>query len=368
MFMEGIEEVKQLDDRNLHWRASIAGRDKEWDAEIQEQVPDEKIIWRSTGGATNAGMVTFREYDPGRTTIHLEMSYEPDDFIEDIGTSLGIPQRRIEGDLKRFREFLEERGRETGGWRGELENPTAPGGHTQGVGKTGETPARRTLSTGGNFATSPAGAVGMGNAAAEANRMTTDMPEPAGITQTDGRNITREKIEEGASASGQSLREQDRMIANAAGLSTSQVADSPDSSVGRTRDSEARTPESAGAYEARGDLGRVETSGSSVQGISGGTGDEVRWGPAAWENLRNAVAVRWPAVSADSLARVQPSRTALVDELAHRMPMDRTAIEHEVDMLAGEYAVEGARSDAGVVVDPLPGSAERGDTGMRRAG
>lgn len=131
-FMEGVEEVRQLDDRRLHWRAEIGGREQEWDAEIREQVPDEKVIWASTTGPTNAGMVKFDQVAPDRTRVHLEMSYEPEGVIENIGDALGFVSRRVEGDLERFKEFIEARGTETGEWRDEIDNPNAPGGHTRG--------------------------------------------------------------------------------------------------------------------------------------------------------------------------------------------------------------------------------------------
>jgi uncharacterized membrane protein len=134
-FMEGVEEVRQQGDRYLHWRARIGGREEEWDAEIQEQIPDEKIIWRSTTGSENAGMVTFREEGPGQTLVHLEMSYQPEGVVEQAGDALGMVERQVEGDLERFKEFIEARGRETGGWRGEIPNPDVPGGHTDGTGK-----------------------------------------------------------------------------------------------------------------------------------------------------------------------------------------------------------------------------------------
>ncbi|MEX2446743.1 MAG: SRPBCC family protein [Dehalococcoidia bacterium] len=131
-FMQGVQEVKQLDDRRLHWRATIGGKDQEWDAEIREQTPDEKIIWQSTSGPTNAGMVKFDEMGPSQTRVHLEMSYEPEGAVESIGDSLGMLERQVEGDLERFKEFIESRLTETGAWRGEIENPDAPGGHTRG--------------------------------------------------------------------------------------------------------------------------------------------------------------------------------------------------------------------------------------------
>lgn len=137
--MDGVSEVTQIDDRRLHWRANIAGREVEWDAEIQEQVPDEKIIWRSTSGEANAGLVAFRPAGEGKTEVHLEMSYEPQDLAQEVGAALGFVEGRVEGDLKRFKEFIEERnGQETGGWRGEIANTDAPNGHTRGTGKMDE--------------------------------------------------------------------------------------------------------------------------------------------------------------------------------------------------------------------------------------
>jgi uncharacterized membrane protein len=131
-FMEGVKEVRQLDDRRLHWRAEIAGKEREWDAEIREQVPDEKVIWQSIRGETNAGLVRFDPLDTDRTRVHLELSYEPEGATENIGDALGVMSRRVKGDLERFKEFIEERGSPTGAWRGEIENPDSPSGHTSG--------------------------------------------------------------------------------------------------------------------------------------------------------------------------------------------------------------------------------------------
>lgn len=133
-FMEGVEEVRQLDDRRLHWRASIGGREREWEAEIQEQVPDQKIIWRATSDDGPTGIVQFEPGEQQQTVVHLEMSYEPQGMIEQIGDAMNFVERQVEGDLQRFKEFIEERSQETGAWRGEIENPNAPGGHTAGQG------------------------------------------------------------------------------------------------------------------------------------------------------------------------------------------------------------------------------------------
>ena len=132
-FMEGVHSVTQLDDRRLRWEAEVGGHEKVWEAEIQEQVPDQKIIWRSTNGETNAGMVTFEPIDGGaRTRVHLEMSYDPQGFLESVGDALGFMSRRVKGDLKRFKEFIESRGTETGAFRETLPNPSVPDGFTKG--------------------------------------------------------------------------------------------------------------------------------------------------------------------------------------------------------------------------------------------
>jgi uncharacterized membrane protein len=122
-FMEGVEEVHQFDDTRLHWIAKIGGQRREWDAEITEQIPDERIAWRSIGGTPNAGVVTFHRIGDDRTKVMLQLEHEPEGAAEQVGDALGIIERRAVGDLKRFRDYLEERGRETGQWRGEINRP-----------------------------------------------------------------------------------------------------------------------------------------------------------------------------------------------------------------------------------------------------
>lgn len=124
-FMENVREVRQLDDKRLHWRAEVGGKTKEWDAVITEQEPDQRIAWRSTSGAPNAGIVTFQEIDANRTRITLRMEYEPEGIIETAGDILGVLSRNVEGDLERFKAFIEAQGRETGAWRGEIHAGTS---------------------------------------------------------------------------------------------------------------------------------------------------------------------------------------------------------------------------------------------------
>jgi uncharacterized membrane protein len=118
-FMEGVESVTQLDDKHVHWRAEIAGVTREWDAEIVDQTPDERITWRSLAGTKNDGTVSFAPAAPG-TRVTLRLDYEPEGVVEKAGDVLHIVDRRVSGDLERFKDFIESRGAQTGGWRGEV--------------------------------------------------------------------------------------------------------------------------------------------------------------------------------------------------------------------------------------------------------
>jgi uncharacterized membrane protein len=120
-FMEGVERVDQLDDKRLHWVAEFGGSRHEWDAEITEQVPDQRVAWRSTDGKTNSGAVSFRPAESGgKTEVTVAMQWEPEGFKEKVGGALGFDDRRVKGDLERLESLLDERGgRETGAWRGE---------------------------------------------------------------------------------------------------------------------------------------------------------------------------------------------------------------------------------------------------------
>jgi uncharacterized membrane protein len=121
-FLEGVEKVIQIDDETLHWAAEIAGQQREWDAKITEQRPDERIAWTSTEGAKNAGVVTFHRIDDSVTRIMLQLEFDPEGFAEKAADVLGIVKRRAKGDLERFKQLIESRGQESGAWRGEIDN------------------------------------------------------------------------------------------------------------------------------------------------------------------------------------------------------------------------------------------------------
>ncbi|MET9342545.1 SRPBCC family protein [Nonomuraea sp. NPDC003804] len=126
-FMEGVESVKQVTDTRTHWLVDIAGVTREFDAEITEQHPDERIAWRSVDKPHQAGVVTFHRLDDTTTRVTLQMEYDPEGFVETVGDWLQIVRARVRGDLERFKDFIESRGGETGAWRGDV-----PGRHQRG--------------------------------------------------------------------------------------------------------------------------------------------------------------------------------------------------------------------------------------------
>jgi uncharacterized membrane protein len=124
-FMDGVDEVRQLDDTLLHWAATVAGKHAEWDAKIIEQEPDRRITWESSDGKHTRGTVGFEEAGPGRSRVQLRMTYVPEGVSEKVGSAIGLDHRRIRGDLERFRELIESRQTETGAWRGEIHSGVA---------------------------------------------------------------------------------------------------------------------------------------------------------------------------------------------------------------------------------------------------
>lgn len=136
-FMEGVKEVVQLDEKTLRWTAQIGPKVEEWDAEIIEQTPNKIIAWRSTTGTPNAGTVRYEPAGDGKTRVSLEISYEPRDATEKVGDALGVLDRRVSGDLGRFKEFIEKRQVPTGAWRGEIHGGKVKPG-TSGSSPTGQ--------------------------------------------------------------------------------------------------------------------------------------------------------------------------------------------------------------------------------------
>jgi uncharacterized membrane protein len=120
-FMEGVKSVRQLDDQTVQWVADVGGKQKEWDARITEQTPDERIAWTAVDGAHNAGVVTFHRIDDGKSRVTLQLDVDPEGPVETVGDALGLVKNRVKGDMERFKDFIEQRGDQTGGWRGQVD-------------------------------------------------------------------------------------------------------------------------------------------------------------------------------------------------------------------------------------------------------
>ena len=121
-FMEGVKAVRQLEDKRLQWVAEVGGHTEEWEAEITEQHPDHRIAWTSTSGKGNAGVVTFHRLDEARTKVMVQLDWDSEGLTESLGAAVGADDRRVKGDLERFKELIESRGAESGAWRGEIEH------------------------------------------------------------------------------------------------------------------------------------------------------------------------------------------------------------------------------------------------------
>ncbi|THA49996.1 SRPBCC family protein [Streptomyces sp. A1136] len=120
-FMEGVERIEQRTDTMTHWVTKIGGVTKEFEAKITEQIPDERVAWTTLGGeAKHAGVVTFHRLADAKTKVMLRLDYDPEGFAENLGDKLGFVKRQVASDLKRFKDYIEDRGRETGAWRGEI--------------------------------------------------------------------------------------------------------------------------------------------------------------------------------------------------------------------------------------------------------
>jgi uncharacterized membrane protein len=122
-FMEGVDEVRQIDDTHLHWVTSVGPVTREFDATVTEQHPDERVAWKSDSGPEHAGVVTFHRLDDQTSKVTVQMDIDPEGFVENVADKAGILDQRVKGDLKRFKDFIESRGAETGAWRGDVDRP-----------------------------------------------------------------------------------------------------------------------------------------------------------------------------------------------------------------------------------------------------
>jgi len=124
-FMDGVESITQIDDTHSHWVTNVAGVKREFDTEVTEQHPDERVAWTSTGGDTkHAGVVTFHRLADAQTRVMIQIDWEPEGFVEKAGSAVGVDSHQVKADAKRFKKFIEERGAETGAWRADVDRPS----------------------------------------------------------------------------------------------------------------------------------------------------------------------------------------------------------------------------------------------------
>jgi len=119
-FMGGVESIKQVDDTHTHWKTSINGVTREFDTEITEQHPDERVAWKSTDGTSHAGVVTFHRLDDKKTRVTAQIDWQPEGIVEKAGAAVGVDDHQVKADLQRFKKFIEHHGGETGAWRGDV--------------------------------------------------------------------------------------------------------------------------------------------------------------------------------------------------------------------------------------------------------
>ncbi len=120
-FMDGVEQITQVSDTLTHWKIKIGGVQREFDAEITEQHPDERVAWHSVTGTDHAGVVTFHRLDDANTRVTLQLATVPEGVVETLGDKLGLVAHRAKGDMARFKEYIEQRGAETGAYRDDIQ-------------------------------------------------------------------------------------------------------------------------------------------------------------------------------------------------------------------------------------------------------
>lgn len=119
-FLSFVQSITQQDDTHNHWKVKVGGVEREFDAVITEQHPDERVAWKSIDGTTNAGVVTFHKLSDTTSRVTVQIDWAPEGLVEKAGDVLGFDTRAVKGDLQHFKEFIESRPAETGAWRGDV--------------------------------------------------------------------------------------------------------------------------------------------------------------------------------------------------------------------------------------------------------
>jgi uncharacterized membrane protein len=122
-FMGGVQSISQKDPTHMHWKTKVGGVEREFDAEVTEQHPDERVAWKSTDGTTHAGVVTFHRLSDAETRVTVQLDWQPDGVVEKVGALAGVDDHQVKADLDRFKDFIENRSQQTGAWRGDVSPP-----------------------------------------------------------------------------------------------------------------------------------------------------------------------------------------------------------------------------------------------------
>jgi uncharacterized membrane protein len=124
-FMNGVESISQTDETHSHWVTKIGGVVREFDTEITEQHPDERVAWKSTDGTTHAGVVTFHRLDQAKTKVTVQLDWQAEGLVEKAGALVGVDDRQVKADLSRFKAYIEDKGQADGSWRGNVDTPSS---------------------------------------------------------------------------------------------------------------------------------------------------------------------------------------------------------------------------------------------------
>jgi uncharacterized membrane protein len=120
-FLEHVDSITQQDDTHTHWRVSVGGQVREFDAEITEQHPDERVAWNSTGGEVDhGGVVTFHKLSDAQTRVTVQLDWQPKGLLEKVGAATGVGTHLVKDELQHFKQYIEKRGTEDGAWRGDV--------------------------------------------------------------------------------------------------------------------------------------------------------------------------------------------------------------------------------------------------------
>ncbi|MFC8761596.1 SRPBCC family protein [Streptomyces sp. NPDC057193] len=120
-FAKGVRDVSRDDETGSDWKVKVGPSSRSWKATVQEQIPDERIVWTSEGAkGSTRGCVSFHELTPTLTRIVLIVEYHPAGFFEKTGNIWRAQGRRLRLDFKHFLRYVTLNTDEPEGWRGEI--------------------------------------------------------------------------------------------------------------------------------------------------------------------------------------------------------------------------------------------------------